>query len=373
MPRHFLNQGVHIADLNVAAGSVPEAAPSLATHGYPTAHTMDGLNIDLPVVLVVVDFVGGASPTADLNLWGYAQPPTAGATLVNDWQLIDTVTVSDSVGTNPTFAIVPCAGFLRFDVKVNAIGGAPTSVRMRLIGTTHYTSDLMIAAGAVAGVASKVDIIEVAGNSVATTGINGTMPIEGTQATGTTLNASYPISIGGEVVQVPVTKTDGDFENVILDLERFVRTASKAFDSLTYSDKISNLNTSATDHGYFLIADETNITQPATQYYPSSAGHVIGNRVNITILLVIEDITSVGFEFTNDPTLTNWEDITATVLDPNTGINLYAPTHWSEPGSGTPIVMSMHIRGVNAGSFRLAVVGSAAANTFEAYGYAGAL
>lgn len=151
--RDFLNKGIHIADVSVASGSIPEAAPSLASSGYSVVRASgSGTNIVLPFIVVWFDLVGGTAPTATANLWGYAEPPAAGAELVSDWQIIDTVTVSDS---GPTVALIPVLGFSRFAIQITSTTGTPTSVKERLVGASSSAASVFTALGMTAGSGSS--------------------------------------------------------------------------------------------------------------------------------------------------------------------------------------------------------------------------
>lgn len=145
--RDFLNRGIRIVDINVASGSIPQSAPTLVSHGYPQeVSSPHGTKIRPPFVLVICDIEGGTNPTATIDMWGYAEPPSASPALLSNWQKLGSVEVADS-GSFSTMFLIPVIGFTRFDVPISAISGSPTSVRMRLEGISNHSADVLMAMG----------------------------------------------------------------------------------------------------------------------------------------------------------------------------------------------------------------------------------
>lgn len=144
--REFLNRGLHIADSTVLFADIPEADPTLVTEGYSIVRTQGVTEkVIPPFILVIADFVGGTVPTAELSLWGYATPPSAGAALVSNWQRVSRSRVADTV--KPSMAILPAVGFSRFYVGVTDVTGTPTSVRLRIIAISAHTADILLQLG----------------------------------------------------------------------------------------------------------------------------------------------------------------------------------------------------------------------------------
>jgi len=135
-PRDFLNLGVHIGGRNVAAGSVPESAPTLAGAGFPVTVTLrSGVTVTPPNIACLVDFEGGTDPTAIIEVYGYF--PEA-VDLLSPWQKILETEVGESVNPCVTFFH---AGSRRIQVIVVSATGSPTSVRLALRGVSGPLPD----------------------------------------------------------------------------------------------------------------------------------------------------------------------------------------------------------------------------------------
>lgn len=110
-----------------AVGALPESAPSLSTDGYSMLMEAKlGGGVIPPYVLVLVDLIGGSSPTITLDAYlhfPYAQ-------YLNKWQLIKRTVVSDDYSQSFTFMLVPTMGAARIDIKAQSVTGSPTAVRI---------------------------------------------------------------------------------------------------------------------------------------------------------------------------------------------------------------------------------------------------
>ena len=147
MSRDYLNKGHRVQDRTVLLGSVPEADPSLVTHGIDLPIVVGTIRVNAPYLLVVGDFDGGASPTAELEFWGYFDPPTAGDALQSNWQHLATVTISDVVGDDPTMAVFSLVGLSRYSVVVKSMTGVPTGLGMRELAISEATADALVSSG----------------------------------------------------------------------------------------------------------------------------------------------------------------------------------------------------------------------------------
>jgi hypothetical protein len=132
------------------------------------------------------------------------------------------VTLSDTVGATPTLAIFPLIGLERYLVKVQALTGAPTTVRMREFGVSHHAADVLISLGIVhGGLGSDVNLTAVGGTAVVTGGVAGSQGVGGVDADGLAATAN-PVQVGGVDgagdVQSLLTDTDGRPQN---DIDRW--------------------------------------------------------------------------------------------------------------------------------------------------------
>lgn len=179
-----------------------------------------------------------------------------------------------------------------------------------------------------AGGLTDVNITEIAGNVVATTGITGTMPSEGTQAAEIAIDdGSFPVKIGLRVRNILVAIVDDQITNALADTLGRLWTRSAAYDVLTNTDRVSNLNLDADDHDLAdqLIADETDVAA-ATHYYPSADGIELGNRNFLGCVFTIDD-GDIDFEVSNDRA--TWVNATGAPVDLTTGLNGYDNTHYT--------------------------------------------
>jgi hypothetical protein len=165
-----------------------------------------------------------------------------------------------------------------------------------------------------AGGTTDVNLIEIAGNAVAGTGVDGMLAVAGDVADDAAASASYPLKLGAVVDQVPSdVSADGDMAHLIADMERFLRVVPKHYDTLLAAAKnaLTNPSESNRDTDPQTVADETNETA-VTHYYPSSSGLEIGERKHLTFQCDLTDGT-LTFEASNDGT--TWTDITRAALD----------------------------------------------------------
>ena len=291
---------------------------------------------------------------------------TASAEIVEQEALI--IRVAGSNGNHPIVLKTPPNMQVRIDIRRNG-GAADTTALLtgyvrEVVGESSISS-LSIAAGAtltqdvnveeIAGsttpattVAGKMpcedDIRQIAGQNVASTGLNGTMPIEGTAANDAAADASNPVKVGGVATAADDSVDEGDNAHLSFDLALYQRIVSKAFDSLTTSDQVTNLNTIATDRDSDaqVIADESNIAA-GNNYYPSSAGYEIGSRTNLGAVIDITQI-DLDVEISNDGT--TWVNATKTLFDIEQGSSGFDNTHYTEAagGSATFLTVRRHHR-----------------------------
>lgn len=177
------------------------------------------------------------------------------------------------------------------------------------------------------------DIVRIGGNAVASVGVNGMLAIGGDAADDAASTASNPAKVGAVADEVISAVADDDMVHLITDLYRRLRIVSASFDTLTESDKVSNLNLISTDYDNVAQswADETNVAA-GSQYYPSSAGHEIGTRTNLGIVFGIAN-GSIDAEVSNDGT--NWVTATKTLFDVAQGSAGYDNTHYVEAAGST--------------------------------------
>jgi hypothetical protein len=272
-------------------------------------------------------------------------------------------------------------GAHKLDNYVGLIGsiaaGSPTTTQRFVRVDANGRLEIVFAAGVI----GDVNLVQIAGNAVASAGVNGMLAVGGDVPDDAAASASYPLKMGGlyeasqtsrddgDIVtiavddlgntrivgiaaddaasdatapvkigavadQVPSSVSDDDQVHLITDLERFLRIVSKAYDSLTASDKVSVQNTIASDRDEAAqtIADVTDVAA-ATVNYPSDAGIEIGNRDLLAFLITIQDVTSVTFEVSNDGTI--WADYTGSVIDDGSGANGNAPAFWTSAAGVT--------------------------------------
>jgi hypothetical protein len=159
-----------------------------------------------------------------------------------------------------------------------------------------------------------------------------------------------PLKMGAVSSQVPATIANNLMVQLITDLDRFLRVVSKAYDSISASDRVAaNTIADDRDESAQVWAAETN-TGAGTNYYPSSAGYEVGNRDHLTLQLVMTD-TETTIQVSNDGT--TWLDVTPSVLDMATGtfLNASFPT-----GAGLSANWMLDMERVNARYVRAAVV-----------------
>lgn len=152
MTEQQLNKGIHIADRRVLLADIPEVDPTLVTHGYSTLIDIGGKKLLAPYILVYIDLVPDAPPIsqfpiAELALWGYVAPPSAGAWLVSDWQKIGSAIVQDTF--KPSLVLIPVVGFDRFACIVKSVTDTPISVRIRMRAISAESSDILLESGMV--------------------------------------------------------------------------------------------------------------------------------------------------------------------------------------------------------------------------------
>ena len=372
--RDFLNKGVYITDLSIATGAVPEVAPTLVTDGYPTHMLPPG--VVAPFILGIVD-LEGTTTSVDIGLYGYTAPPAAGSTLLSAWQLIDTVTIDEP----PTLFVIPVVGFDRFDVKISAMaGGPPVTARVRLLAISPWAVQSLSMMGAVGGIASNVNLIQVAGTNVKTGGVVGSQGIGGLTAAGAapTMNplvvegvdvgglgrvlltdvdgtlendlmkingtaivegglagtqgvggavaddvvpTANPIPVAAIVDVIPADATaDGRLVSLITDLQRFLRTVDKTYDPSTGANLFSPTITDADRWEPSVTLVDTTDLAADTYYYPSEDGFTMDEFNHIAVEIVMSGGVTVTVEGTIDPTIApTWVDITESVLSLDTG------------------------------------------------------
>lgn len=232
MGRDYLNKGHRVQDRNVASGSVPEADPSLATDGTALPVDISGVRVSGPYILVVCDLAGGSSPEAQLEFWGYFDPPTASPALSSDWQHLDTVDVSDVVGLKPSMALFPLVGLNRYSVLIKTVTGAPTSVRMREIVISEETAQALLMSGLVAS-----------GGSI---GITVTPNLLAADA-------------------LPTAVSNGDDVRELADL--YGRAMSAAHDLINVADRTNRENPEWGQKEGRTLIDETNLTDATYARY----------------------------------------------------------------------------------------------------------
>lgn len=229
-------------------------------------------------------------------------------------------------------------------VAVSAAAGiqdvAVTSIPETEVDITKVGGVAVSAAGGVQDVAvtsipeTEVDLVKIAGNAVAAGSKNGTIVSEGTIADDTADDGSFPNKIGAVTAQVPVATTNGKLVHIITDLERFLRTVPKSFDTLSYGDKTVNLNLDSNNHDYVAqqLANESNLTGPGTHYFPSSSGDILGDRYKRAWMVGLRDV-DFEIEVSNDGT--NWDDATASLIHCATGLMGYTTAYFTEPDAAT--------------------------------------
>lgn len=164
-----------------------------------------------------------------------------------------------------------------------------------------------------------VNVAEVGGTAVVTTGVLGMMPVAGDVADDAAASASYPIKIGAVADEVLSAVADGDMAHLITDLYRRLQVVTAGYSTLLDAVRVSVLNTIADDRDpdFQTWADETDLGAD-TYYYPSSAGHEIGNRDNLGLQVELDNGTFT-VEVSNDGSV--WVDGTANLVDCATGTN----------------------------------------------------
>lgn len=128
--RYFDSQGRTLFDRSVDLGSVsvPEAAPSSDSDGYPLGHQVKlGGAAHAPYVLLLVDLDGGTTPSAEFNLYLYFGGAVG---FSNKWQLIRVASATDDISSGPSFLLLPTLGAERYDARVRSVTGSPSHVYM---------------------------------------------------------------------------------------------------------------------------------------------------------------------------------------------------------------------------------------------------
>ncbi len=242
--RDFINRGTFIRDRNVASGSIPEAAPTLVSHGQalPLQSAAGAVTILPPLLLVATDLEAGTSPTATLQFYGYVEPPATSPSLLSDWQLIKEITIQDAVGK--TLAIFPLTGFARYHVVVTGSTGSPTSVRLREYGVSHHAAATLIGLGLVAGASSQMSLI----------------------ARDT----------------LPSASTEGDQVDAIADLYGRQRTVDAAWESLSQANHVLVDNPSEDKHDGNPLVEVVNGTDGTYYYYIDMLGYT---RLGLDLIL----------------------------------------------------------------------------------------
>ena len=120
----------------------------------------------------------------------------------------------------------------------------------------------------------------------------------------------------------------------VTDLERFIRVVDKAHDVTTVSQKVFNQNLDSSNHDPTSTAlySQTNLSGPATHYAPSAAGQAFGDRNKVGWIVGIRDV-DFDLEVSNDGT--NWENVTASLVDNATTLSGYDNTYFTEPDVAT--------------------------------------
>jgi len=130
--RYFDSQGRTLFDRDVDLGSVsvPEAAPTSDTDGYPLGYqARPGGSAFAPYVILLADLQGGTDPSAEFNLFLYFGEAKDFA---NQWQLIRVASVTDDVSSGPSFVLLPTLGAERYDARVRSVSGAPSHVLLHV-------------------------------------------------------------------------------------------------------------------------------------------------------------------------------------------------------------------------------------------------
>lgn len=178
------------------------------------------------------------------------------------------------------------------------------------------------------------DIDRIGGTDVVATGVAGMMPVAGDVGDNVAASASNPVKLGAVADQVPSAVVDARFVNLITDLERYLRVASKAYDPLVAADLVSVQNTIASDRDPSVVIVNAGAIA-ASASLPSTAGIEIGNRNFLAVILQLEDVTSVAWEVSNDGVI--WSDASGSPVDNLTGVNGYAAGYWTSAAGVTTV------------------------------------
>lgn len=174
------------------------------------------------------------------------------------------------------------------------------------------------------GFIADVNVAEVGGVAVVGTGVGGMMPVAGDVADNAVNSASYPVLVGAIATETPSLVTSTRRVRLITDLYRRLWVRTAGYSELLDAIRVSALNTIADDRdpAHQTWADATNLAA-ATYYYPSSAGHEIGNRDNLAFQLEATDGT-FSVEVSNDGAV--WLPATAVLVNVATGAIVGAAT-----------------------------------------------
>lgn len=218
-------------------------------------------------------------------------------------------------------------------------------------GTATVTAGL---AGLLAVGGSAADGVAPTGNPILCAGIgedgntytilvdqNGNTQVVGTVADDAAQDSTAPVKGGAVADQVPTSVANDDMVHLITDLERYLRIVSRAYDSLTDSDKVVVQNTIASDRDESAqsIADVVNQAAGTTNY-PSDDGVEIGNRDFLSMIYSLNDVTSVAIEGSNDRA--TWVPITGgatRVADGVSASGTTAATYTSGAGVDTDFAL----------------------------------
>lgn len=118
-----------------------------------------------------------------------------------------------------------------------------------------------------AGLGAAMNLISIASNAIHSTGVTGTLPVEGTIANDGVDDASFPIKIGTRVRAVLSAYTDGDRATVLSDLYGRLRVVTAAFDAVDDAIRTSITNTESSKRSYNVVVDVTNGADGTYDYY----------------------------------------------------------------------------------------------------------
>ena len=244
-------------------------------------------------------------------------------------------------------AATTLAGTLPVETDHRKVAGSAMAATT-LAGTLPCEDDIRkvngvaVAATSIAGkLPVEADIRQIGGNNVASIGVNGGMFVGGDVADDVASSASNPIKLGAVADEIESAVADDDQVHLITDLYRRLKIVSAAYDSLTESDSVTNLNTTATDMDttHQIDADVTDVAV-ATYIYPSAAGRNYGTRNKRTWTLVLDEVTSCALYESDDDFATE-VDVTASLVDRALGTFGHAAAHFTATGAAVTFKVQM--------------------------------